>query len=71
MQHLIQSIRDWWHGAAGGALRPKAPREVIVHDPGAARPHDLDDPFLDPAVQSRIGGVIAGKATKNHDAKNN
>ena len=40
--------------------------DVIVHDPGAARPHDLDDPFLDPAVQSRIGDVIANKAAKNH-----
>jgi hypothetical protein len=28
--------------------------------------HNLDDPFLDPAVQSRIGGVIADKAAKNH-----
>ena len=40
-------------------------RDVIVHDPGAARPHDLDDPFLDPAVQSRIGDVIANKAVKH------
>ena len=66
MQNLIRSIRDWWHGAAGDALRTPAPREVIVHDPGAERPHDLDDPFLDPAVQSRIGGMIADKAAKNH-----
>jgi hypothetical protein len=65
MERLIQSIRDWWHGAAGDALRPRV-QDVIVHDPGAERPHDLDDPFLDPAVQSRIGGVIAGKAAKNH-----
>jgi hypothetical protein len=66
MQRLIQIIRDWWHGAAGDALRPQAPNDVIVHDPGAARPHDLDDPFLDPAVQSRIGDVIANKAVKHH-----
>jgi hypothetical protein len=46
MAHLIQSIRDWWRGAAGDARRSQAPQEVIVHDPGAARPHDLDDPFL-------------------------
>jgi hypothetical protein len=65
MQHLLQSIRDWWHGVARDARRPQAPQDVIVHDPDAARPHDLDDPFLDPAVQSRIGGVIASKAAKN------
>jgi hypothetical protein len=66
MERLVQSIRDWWHGAAGDARRPLAARDVIVHHPGAERPHDLDDPFLDPAVQSRIGGVIADKAGKNH-----
>jgi hypothetical protein len=66
MQNLIRSIRDWWRGAAGDALASQAPQDVIVHDPGAERPHDLDDPFLDPAVQSRIGGVIANKAAKNH-----
>jgi len=66
MAHLIQSIRDWWNGAAGDAPGQQTPQYVIVHDPGAARPHDLDDPFRDPAVQSRIGGVIAGKAAKNH-----
>jgi hypothetical protein len=40
--------------------------EVIVHDPGAERPHDLDDPFLDPKVQSRIAGVIADNAAKKN-----
>ena len=40
--------------------------EVIVHDPGAHRPHDLDDPFFDPEVQSRMAGVIADNAKKKH-----
>jgi hypothetical protein len=66
MAHLIRRIRDWWCGAAGDAPRSQAPKDVIVHDPGAERPHDLDDPFLDPTVQSRIGGVIASKAAKDH-----
>ena len=65
MQNLIRSIRDWWHGAAGDALRTPAPREVIVHDPGAERPHDLDDPFLDPGgAVARSAGVIADNAAK-------
>ena len=47
------------------AREPAAP-EVIVHDPGAERPHDLDDPFFDPKVQSRMAGVIANNAKKSN-----
>ena len=44
---------------------PASP-EVIVHDPDAERPHDLDDPFFDPKVQSRMAGVITDNATKKN-----
>jgi hypothetical protein len=37
---------------------------IIVHDPGASKPHDLDDPFLDPKVRERVGAVIADAARK-------
>jgi hypothetical protein len=40
--------------------------EVIVHDPAAQDPHDLDDPFFDPKVQSRMADVIAGNAGKKN-----
>jgi len=33
---------------------------LLIHDPAASRPHDLDDPYFDPNVQRRVGGVIAG-----------
>ena len=46
------------------SVRAPVSPEVIVHDPGAERPHDLDDPFFDPKVQSRMAGVIAGSAKK-------
>jgi hypothetical protein len=46
------------------SVRVPASPEVIVHDPGAERPHDLDDPFFDPKVQSRMAGVIADSAKK-------
>ena len=36
----------------------------LLHDPAASRPHDLDDPFFDAAVQRRMADVIAGAATK-------
>ena len=32
---------------------------VVLHDPAARRPHDLDDPFFDPKVQARITHVIS------------
>jgi len=35
---------------------------IIHHDPAAARPHDLDDPFFDPEVQTRAAKIIAGAA---------
>jgi hypothetical protein len=62
---FAQAIRDRWRAATAP---PSAPTttvpELIVHDPDAERPHDLDDPFFDPGVQSRIAGVIASNASK-------
>jgi hypothetical protein len=37
---------------------------VVVHDPAASKPHDLDDPFFDRKVQERIGAAIAKAARK-------
>ena len=67
MASLAQTIRHFWFAMTGqpSAREPPSP-EVIVHDPGAERPHDLDDPFFDPKVQSRMAGVIAGSAKKNN-----
>lgn len=38
--------------------------EVLLHDPAASRPHDLDDPFFDPKVQKRAANIIAAAARK-------
>ena len=38
--------------------------KVLLHDPAAARAHDLDDPFFDPKVQRRVADLIAGAAGK-------
>jgi len=65
MGNLAQTIRYFWFAMTGQAsVRAPASPEVIVHDPGAERPHDLDDPFFDPKVQSRMAGVIADNAKK-------
>jgi hypothetical protein len=44
--------------------------EVIVYDPSAQKPKDLDDPFIDPKSQERVGKLIAGHSrAKAPDAK--
>ena len=67
MTSLRETLRNWWLAITGQQApkpvsKPVSP-EVILHDPDAQRPHDLDDPFFDPKVQSRMGSVIAKNAT--------
>ena len=62
---MVKSIRDLWLAVTGSRVETDPARtEVIVHDPGSGKPHDLDDPFHDPEVQSRVAGVIAENAAK-------
>ena len=61
----MKSIRKLWSLIARRGPEPEPPAEVIVHDPSAQKPHDLDDPFFDPEVQARMAGVIANNATKS------
>jgi hypothetical protein len=56
-----QLLRNLWARLMGPndpASHVSAP-PVVVHDPAAQRAHDLDDPFFDEKVQTRIGDVIA------------
>lgn len=56
----MKALRDLWLVVTGRSERGELARpEVIVHDPGAQGPYDLDDPFHDPGVQSRVATVIA------------
>jgi hypothetical protein len=67
MTSFTQTIRRFWSTVTGqDSNQQSAPPEVIVHDPGAELPHDLDDPFFDPKVQSRMAGVIADNAKKHN-----
>ena len=56
-------VRRVW-AALTARFAPRPVSKVILHDPAAARPHDLDDPFFDPNVQKRIADFIAGAAGK-------
>jgi hypothetical protein len=64
---LSQTIRQFWCAIIGqDPTRASTLPKVIVHDPSAERPHDLDDPFFDPKVQSRMASVIADNAKKHN-----
>lgn len=54
VRSMSQLVRGLWTKPA-----PLPADAVIVHDPDARRPHDLDDPFFDRRVQSRVAEVIA------------
>jgi hypothetical protein len=38
--------------------------QVVVHDPEASQPHNLDDPFFDAKVQERVGNAISNAMRK-------
>ena len=63
---MLQAVRFVWFAVTGQkhpAYEPAAPA-VVLHDPAAQRPHDLDDPFFDVKVQARIANVIAHAVQK-------
>ncbi len=64
---ISRFLQTVWSAATGRkpspAETPSRP-EVVLHDPAAQRPHDLDDPYFDPKVQARIAEVIANATRK-------
>ncbi len=60
VKSVAQLIRNLWTTLASSEPPARRPvPQVIVHDPEAKLPHDLDDPFFDRKVQSRMADVIA------------
>jgi hypothetical protein len=58
---LLQRVGKYWSKFTGQNKKHAA---VVLHDPAAQGPHDLDDPFFDPKVQARIGDAIASATQK-------
>ena len=58
---MSQAVRNVWSAVTGQTHSARAPAApvVILYDPAAQRPHDLDDPFFDDKVQARMADVIA------------
>ena len=61
-----QTFSAIWRAVAGQKAKPPSGPRVLLHDPGAERPHDLDDPFLDQEVQARMGKAISTAARKKN-----
>jgi hypothetical protein len=52
-------LSNAWSAATAKATGRVSRRPaVFIHDPEAENPKDLDDPFIDPKVQERIGQLI-------------
>lgn len=61
---MSEVVRNLWAAVADKRAPDRAVPEVIIHDPEAKLPHDLDDPFFDRGVQSRTGDVISNANKK-------
>jgi hypothetical protein len=46
-------------------FRPQPQPEVVVHDPKASAPRNLDDTFFDEGAQERAGEAIANSIRKD------
>jgi hypothetical protein len=69
VKSMSQLMRDLWAAMVSPSSTSAQPTPpVIVHDPQAKLPHDLDDPFFDRQVQSRMADVIAQANKKTGDA---
>jgi hypothetical protein len=53
LQLISQSARKFWSG-----LTSQNAPAVVLHDPAALRPRDLDDPIFDDKEQKRMANVI-------------
>jgi hypothetical protein len=63
---LRAALAGAWSALTVGPRRSGVRRsDVIVHDPEASKPKNLDDPFIDPIVQERIGKMIASSARRH------
>jgi len=58
-----RTIPTVWKNLRSAIFGVKSPA-LVIHDPDAEQPHDLDDPFFDRTIQQRIGETIAKSAEK-------
>jgi hypothetical protein len=61
---LLDTAKRVWSAVTGGAPAGASGmrQNVLVHDPDAEKPKNLDDPFHDPKVQERVAKLISQAA---------
>ena len=71
IQKTLQTVRGFLFAVKGRrhSSRETAAPAVVVHDPAAQRPHDLDDPFFDLKVQARFGDMIASAGRNSRQGR--
>jgi hypothetical protein len=57
---ILDSVLGCWSRWVGRNPRTsRGVRGVVLHDPDAQKPKDLDNPFVDAAAQGRVGDLIS------------
>jgi hypothetical protein len=64
---LLTVVRRRWAVWTGRVPEKPPLPEVIVHDPAALGPQNLDDVFRDRKVQERVAETIARAARSGYD----
>jgi hypothetical protein len=57
MRFISRILLRFWNIIHVGRTRPIA--DVILHDPASRGAQDLDNPFIQPGAQARVGELIA------------
>jgi hypothetical protein len=61
---FIQILTQLWSTVAVKRRSRSRSQGVIIHDPAAQNAQDLDDPFLNPEAQARIGRIIGNQSKR-------
>jgi hypothetical protein len=57
---ILDSVLGCWSSWVGRNLRTsRGLHGVVLHDPEAQKPKDLDNPFVDAEAQERVGDLIS------------
>jgi hypothetical protein len=62
------SVLCLWSSIGRNSGRRQGIQQVVLHDPEAQKPKDLDNPFRDVSAQDRVGDLI-GRAYPDLERK--
>jgi hypothetical protein len=65
---FLRAALKMWSLIVDRQSRERSP-EVVLHDPKAQGPQNLDNPFLDTKAQARVGDLIGRAARRSIPAE--